>query len=73
MEEKVVAPKAEKPVAKKLVVEPAESKLVTVENLTHSFLRQPSTGITIQGKAKAELKNDGWLQNQIAANLLKAV
>lgn len=70
MEEKVV-PKAEKVVKK--AAEPVESKLVKVENLTFSFLRQPSTGITIQGKAFAELKDDGWLQNQIGAGLLKRV
>lgn len=67
MEEKAVVPKAEK--AKPAV----KSELVMVENLTHSFLRQPSTGIVIVGKAKAELKDDGWLQNQIGANLLKRV
>lgn len=70
MEEKAVAPKAEKPAKK---VEAAESKLVKVENLTHSFQRQPSTGIVILGKAVAELKEDGWLQNQVGAGLLKLV
>lgn len=70
MEEKPVAPKAEKPAKK---AEQSESKLVKVENLTFSFLRQPSTGIVIQGKATAELKEDGWLENQINARLLKRV
>ena len=50
-----------------------ESKMVKVENLTFSFLRQPSTGITVQGKSFAEMKEDGWLQNQIGAGLLKKV
>lgn len=70
MEEKAVAPKAEKPAKK---VEAAESKLVKVENLTFSFQRQPSTGIVIMGKATAELKDDGWLENQINARILKRV
>ena len=62
----------EKPAAKRKP-EAEGPKMVKVENLTHSLFRQPSTGITVQGKATAELKEDGWLQNQVGAGLLKLV
>ncbi len=63
----------EKPTPVKRKADTEGPKLVTVQNLTHSFLRQPSTGIVVMGKAQAEMKDDGWLQNQIGAGLLKAV
>lgn len=47
--------------------------LVKVKNLTFDFFVQPSTGIRIPGKGEAELKEDGWLQNQISAKLLAKV
>ena len=47
--------------------------LVKVKNLTFDFFVQPSTGICILGKGEAELKDDGWLQNQISAKLLAKV
>lgn len=58
-------------VAKAAGKEPKERKLVEVESLTHSDLRQPSTGNWISGKGTAFLLDDGWLANQIAARLLK--
>lgn len=52
---------------------PRVSVMVEVLNLCDSYLQQPSTGIRIGGKEVKELKADGWLEGQIAANLLKLV
>ena len=52
---------------------PSVSVMVEVLNLCDSYLQQPSTGIRIGGKEVKELKADGWLEGQIAANLLKLV
>lgn len=62
----------EKKVTKAKVVQPTNA-LVKVKNLTFDFFVQPSTGIRITGKGEAELKDDGWLQNQISAKLLAKV
>ena len=48
-------------------------ELVLVENLTHTYFVQPSTGIRIEAKQRAELKVDGWLKNQLDAKLMKEV
>lgn len=53
--------------------EPEELKLVKVESLIFSDLRQPSTGTWLPGKGEAHLLNDGWLENQIASQLVKIV
>lgn len=46
-----------------------DKKLVTVANNSKVQLRQPSSGTWIKGKA--DLRNDGWLHNQVRAGLLK--
>lgn len=50
---------------------PSEQKLVYVENLSFSDMRQASTGKWIAGKGKEYLLEDGWLRNQIAAGILR--
>lgn len=45
--------------------------LVLVRNLRTSNFRQPSTEKWIQGKGTAYLLDDGWLRNQINADLLE--
>ncbi|MCY1290328.1 hypothetical protein D9M68_854070 [compost metagenome] len=57
-----------KPAAKK-----GKSDLVEVFNRCDHFFVQPSTGIRIGGKATAELKEDGWLRNQLSAGLMERV
>ena len=46
------------------------NKLVKVVNNTGNPMRQHSTGIVIQAKSVGEVKEDGWLQNQLKAGLL---
>lgn len=62
----------DKKVTKAKATQPS-NVLVKVKNLTFDFFVQPSTGIRIMGKGEAELKEDGWLQNQISAKLLEKV
>lgn len=50
---------------------PSEQKLIYVENLSFSDMRQASTGKWIKGKGKEYLLEDGWLRNQIAAGILR--
>lgn len=52
---------------------PKERKLVEVQSLTFSDLRQPSTGTWISGKGTAFLMDDGWLHNQIASRLMQYI
>lgn len=47
--------------------------LVLVRNLRSSNFRQPSTEKWIEGKGTAYLLDDGWLRNQINADLLELV
>jgi uncharacterized protein YhaN len=63
----------EEEVAKAAGKTPLERKLVLVESLTFSNLRQPSTSTWIEGKGIAHLLHDGWLNNQIASKLMKIV
>jgi hypothetical protein len=74
----VVAPEPTPEVAAEAAAEPEvakkpKSELVTVLNLTHTYFVQPSTKIRIAGKEQIEMKDDGWLENQINAKLLKRV
>lgn len=48
----------------------AETNFTKVKNLTSTFFVQPSTGIRIGAKEVKELKDDGWLENQVKARLM---
>lgn len=48
-------------------------QIVKVRSTCKEWLRQPSSGLVINAKAEAELRNDGWLENQITAGFLELV
>lgn len=48
-------------------------EMVEVENLKNMAQMQPSTGIWIEPKGTAHLLDDGWLDNQCHAKILKKV
>lgn len=51
----------------------AAGGMVKVRNNGKYFFRQPSTGIRIDGKAVAELKDDNWLKLQLSHGLMEKV
>jgi hypothetical protein len=55
------------------VQESAAGDLIEVQSKIHDDLRQPSTGKWIRGNQMETLLDDGWLENQINAGLLKKV
>lgn len=50
-----------------------DAELVTVRNAAKSSLRQPSSGWEIEPGKSRKLLNDGWLENQLNAQLLVRV
>lgn len=50
-----------------------EDTLVSVSNAAKSSLRQPSSGLVIEPGKTRKLLKDGWLENQLNANLLVLV
>ena len=50
-----------------------EDTLVSVSNAAKSSLRQPSSGWVIEPGKTRKLLKDGWLENQLNANLLVLV
>lgn len=46
---------------------------VNVCNIGRGYLRQPSSGVTVYPKETKPMTDDGWLDNQIRAGLLKKV
>ena len=48
-------------------------KLVKVQSLAKSTLRQPSSGWSIESGKVREMLVDGWLENQLKAKLLQKV
>lgn len=65
-DENAVREQAGKPAKKELI-------LVPVENLRTTSFMQPSTGKWIKGGQTENLLDDGWLENQVKAKLLKKV
>jgi hypothetical protein len=65
--------KTAEPVQEEAVKEaPAKSGMVRVRNHGRFFLRQPSTGIRIDGQGGVtELKDDAWLDLQISRRLME--
>ncbi len=63
-DEAAVREQAGKPAKKEL-------RLVEVENLRPTAFMQASTGKWIQGHSTETLLDDGWLENQVKAKLLK--
>lgn len=49
----------------------APAAFVSVKNLRATDFRQPSTGLWIAGGETKELKNDGWLGNQVKRGLFE--
>lgn len=47
-----------------------ENKFVEVTNNTEVDFRQPSTNLWISAGETKDLRNDGWLENQVKARLL---
>lgn len=79
-EVKVEAPTAEEvkvedPVAEEVKGEDpkASSTMAMVRNLRKSFFYQPTTGLRIDAEEVKELRDDSWLELQIAAGLLERV
>lgn len=46
-----------------------QSKFIEVTNVSKVDWRQPSTGMWISSGETKDLRNDGWLRNQLAARL----
>lgn len=51
----------------------ASSTMAMVRNLRKSFFYQPTTGLRIDAEEVKELRDDSWLELQIAAGLLERV
>lgn len=79
-EVKVEAPtteevKVEDQVAEEVKVDDpkASSTMAMVRNLRKTFFYQPTTGLRIDAEEVKELRDDSWLELQIAAGLLERV
>lgn len=67
--------KVESPTAEEVKGEnpKASSTMAMVRNLRKSFFYQPATGLRIDAEEVKELRDDSWLELQIAAGLLERV
>ena len=70
MTEEVKKPAA---TAKKTATAPVKPQGLQVKYLGRSFIRQPSTGVTIGHGQTQFVKEDGWADNQIKSGLLVVV